>query len=85
MAGVGNVELSNSLFNQYLGEYWVFILIGIIYSTSIFYYLRNKIRLNKRMNKIAEYTAMIVYNILFIISVSYLVMGAYNPFIYFNF
>lgn len=85
MAGIGNVELSNSLFNQYLGEYWVFILIGIIYSTNIFYYLRNKIRLNKRMNKIAEYTAMIVYNILFIISVSYLVMGAYNPFIYFNF
>lgn len=85
MAGIGNVELSNSLFNQYLGEYWVFILIGIIYSTSIFYYLRNKIRLNKRMNKIAEYTAMVVYNFLFIISVSYLVMGAYNPFIYFNF
>lgn len=40
---------------------------------------------SRTLDLCAECTGVIVYNLLFIVSVSYLVMGAYNPFIYFNF
>ena len=60
-------------------------MIGAVYSTGLFKFLRVKMNERRTLNLCAECTGVIVYNLLFIVSVSYLVMGAYNPFIYFNF
>lgn len=85
MLAIGNAEIYDNYFFQYLGEYLALLIIGILYSVGAFKYFRDKMSLNSITDKIAEYLAIIIYNSLFIISVSYLVMGAYNPFIYFNF
>lgn len=88
MAGLGtDTELYDSIFVQYLCENLVLLIIGIIYSIGTFKYLRNKIGScgNATLNRAVDYGRIVVYMILFIVSVSYLVMGAYNPFIYFNF
>ena len=75
----------DNTFVQYIGEYWILLLIGAIYSTGFFKFLRVKMNESRTLDLCAECTGVIVYNLLFIVSVSYLVMGAYNPFIYFNF
>ena len=75
----------DNMFVQYIGEFWILLLVGILYSVGLFKFLRVKMSESRTLNLCAEYTGVIVYNLLFIVSVSYLVMGAYNPFIYFNF
>lgn len=85
MFGVGNAAIYDNVFLQYLGEYWVLFIIGLLYSFGLFRFLREKMRTNVKLNKLADGVGLVVYNVLFIVSVSYLVMGAYNPFIYFNF
>ena len=85
MFGFGNQTLYDNLFIQYIGEYWVLILAGAIYSIGMFKFLRVKMASNNFTDKLADCVGMVVYNVLFIVSVSYLVMGAYNPLIYFNF
>lgn len=85
MTGIGVAQIYDDMFIQNICEYWALIVIGAIYSVGLFKYLREKMSLNMIADRGAEYAGMIVYSALFIVSVSYLVMGAYNPFIYFNF
>lgn len=85
MFGVEKVPFYDQIFVQYLMENWVFLLIGVLYSLGLFKYLRKKMSEIPKADKLTDITTIIVYNGLFILSVSYLVMGAYNPFIYFNF
>lgn len=80
---------SGQIFSQYtfmfIKEYFVFFLLGIIFSTPI------AKRMNKNIVERAKYSDIfhicypVVSIILFIIAVTYLVTGSYNPFIYFNF
>lgn len=68
-------------------EYAVFFIIGFILCTPIAKRF-NKLCVDGKMklvNKCAVIVYPIVLMILFLISVSYLVIGSYNPFIYFNF
>lgn len=85
MFGLGDVSGIDNMFYQYFGEYWMFIFVGAVYSTGIFSYLRKRLSKIDILNRIIEFLGIAVYTVLFLISVSYLVMGAYNPFIYFNF
>ena len=89
MFGFGGVTSSSEVI-FYLHEYWVFIVVAIIYSTSAFAKLRNRIlRMSSQRDGSGENLLTIcgnlVYILLFLVSVSYLVIGSYNPFIYFNF
>ena len=69
----------------YLGENLVYILFGLIFSTPI----AKSISLRTggmTSGKAAADTAYVVaFAAVFLLSMSYLVKGAYNPFIYFNF
>lgn len=69
---------------QYILEYKVIIITAVIYAFAGFYLLRNKLS-HSKINSLIEVICPIVYAVLFFISVSYLAIGAYNPFIYFNF
>lgn len=65
-------------------EYGVFILLGIVLSTPVL----NKLNANPtvtRYNKILWVCKPVLLGVAFIWAVSFLVLGAHNPFIYFNF
>lgn len=87
MFGVNNNGFINDTTIMLVREYFVFIIAGIILSTPIAKRF-NKLCVEGRM-KIVNKCAVVVYPIvlmlLFFISLSYLVIGSYNPFIYFNF
>jgi len=68
-------------------ENWVFFVLGIVFSTPIarnmnemFYEKPGSI-----VNKLYTVLYPVVMLVIFIVSVSYLASGTYNPFIYFNF
>ena len=85
MIGLNGNGLLDNLATQYFCENWIFFIVGILYSVRLFKYMRERIEDNRKLVGKIEWLGMFVYLSLFVLSVSYLVMGAYNPFIYFNF
>ncbi len=79
----------NGFFSDYtlmfIKEYSVFFILGIVFSTPIAKYANKLIVENTKGTKLLEYVYPFAIMILFIIVLSYLVKGSYNPFIYFNF
>ena len=71
----------------FVHSYGIIVVIGLIYATSFFRAAKNRIIKDKSDQFINGFTciATIVYGVLFLVSISYIVMGSYNPFIYFNF
>lgn len=67
----------------YFAEFKIYILIGILISFRIPSLLLNLIP--RKMTKIQNGIMTVFYYSLFIMCITYLVKGSYNPFIYFNF
>lgn len=67
-----------------LKENYVILVIACLCSTPVFKYLKGKVDQTK-LAVPADVLKVVVYLVLLAFSVSYLVMGAHNPFIYFNF
>ncbi len=78
----GGGELINDSTIYYALNYIVYFVFAILISTPIFKKISEKVNGNNPV--IAVITAIGLF-VLLIISVSYIVKGAYNPFIYFNF
>ncbi len=87
MLGVNNNGFYSELAVMLIRENWVFIVLGILFSTPIARNMNNI--LYKKPNSAVNMVYTIIYPIgmllLLIVSVSYLASGTYNPFIYFNF
>ena len=66
-------------FFEFLFENIVIFMIAIIVSLGVIDFSKYK------NNKIFNFLSIVFFSILFIISISYLIKGVYNPFIYFNF
>lgn len=84
--GLGGAGLFCDTAAFYLREYLVPLAVGILCSTPIFRRLRE--RLEQRGDRAAfcaQLAAGTVQLLLFLVGVSYLVINAHNPFIYFNF
>ena len=68
-------------------EYWLFFLAGLLCSTTIFQSIKKKIA--EKESKVLQFAAQTisVFGLMFLTiwSVSYIILGAHNPFIYFNF
>lgn len=77
--------LFDNLAMQYLLEYKVILVVALIYGFAGFYSMRKSLTHNNKLNSLIEMVSPIVYIALFFVAVSYLAIGAYNPFIYFNF
>lgn len=75
----------NNIFIRYIRDYGFFIVLGIILSTSIGTIIMNKKFDNKTLFKLKESIVFLVLVFCFIWSISYLILGSHNPFIYFNF
>ena len=84
MMGIRGGALVDDLAIQNLGEYWLFLAFGLVYSVGLFQWARSQME-NTRFKVFVSSMGYVVYFVLFVIALSYLVMGAYNPFIYFNF
>ena len=78
----GNGTLINDSTIYYAMNYFVYFLIAILVSTPIFKNLSLKV---KGTNPVAYVVSSVGLLALLVVSVSYIVKGAYNPFIYFNF
>ena len=76
--------LENKIYDNqtilYIKEYGIYVILGILCSMPII----NRIEKFKNQ-KIYKITKIFIIILLFYLSMSYIVKGTYNPFIYFNF
>ena len=86
MLGMGQGALVSDLFFFYLRELAVLLVFAVLCSTRVFVCLRGWWASRGRvLRAVAEGWQVPLYMGLFLLSVSYLVVGGHNPFIYFNF
>lgn len=81
MLGLRGLPLYNSTVALILREYGVFLALGFLFATPIAVVCGCKIRKKKWSTYLLSFGEMAV----FLWAVSFVVLGAYNPFIYFNF
>lgn len=86
MFGASNTVFADGVFWFNLREYCFFLIAGIICSTPVFKVIKNELNLiNPKVTTLADGCYYVFQLGLFVISFSFLVMKAHNPFIYFNF
>ena len=84
--GLRGAPLADGVFRLYLHDYRVFLIAGILCATPLFKKFREKISaLSPRADRASETAACLAQIALFLLGISYLVIEAHNPFIYFNF
>lgn len=67
-----------------LREYGFFIIVGMLFSTPIIKRLEQKLDSSK-ISYVFAIVGPIIYGLIFLWAVSFILLGAHNPFIYFNF
>lgn len=82
MFGLNGASLWNGLTGAFIREYGVFLLAGVIFSLPIPDFLRGKCHISPNLMRIVGAVALLA---LTVIAISYVAIGSYNPFIYFNF
>lgn len=65
-------------------EYGVFIVLGIIFSTPVMKVIKDRAN-NTKVSYVLAIGEPMGYGVMFLWAVSFLILGAHNPFIYFNF
>lgn len=84
LGGYGNAIIDPRVYEM-LREYGVFVLLGVVFATPIVPCITTLGRKNRTIDKCIDLFVPIVYMLLFIWAISFLVLGAHNPFIYYNF
>ena len=83
---VSNNGLITNVSRYYLNSYLVMFIIGIIGSTpfmkNIVLKIKNK---NEKLNSLVNVLEIVTVMVLFVVSVSYIIDGSFNPFLYFRF
>ena len=69
----------------YFSEFWAFFLAAIIISTPVSKTIQRRLGGHPALSKTFDMTSAAACLVLFLVSISYLVLDTYNPFIYFNF
>lgn len=85
MFGLGNTAIWSDTAAMFLKEYIVFFLLGIIFAYPIAKKINTKLAIGVKYGSVFKIAYPIVMIIGFLLCVTYLIKGAYNPFIYFNF
>ena len=79
-----NGDFINQDFIYYFRNYFIILIIASIFSTPI--YKRISDYINKSKDSLfRSIIIMVIYILLFIITIAYLVSDTYNPFLYFRF
>ena len=82
MFGLNGAPLWNPLTTAFLREYGPFLAAGVLFSLPVPEFLRDRLHLSPSFMKVAGSACLLG---LTFIAVTYIVVGSYNPFIYFNF
>ncbi|MBQ0027098.1 MAG: MBOAT family protein [Lachnospiraceae bacterium] len=69
---------------RYMREYSPYMIMGIVFATPIMKVAKEKIE-NSKLANVTSVLIPIGYGIIFLWSVSFIILGVHNPFIYFNF
>ena len=81
LIGIGKVPLISAESIYYLKSYFIILIIGIIGATPI---MKNTFT-NQKNRKFINCLEPIFLVIVFVISISYIIDGSFNPFLYFRF
>ena len=82
MFGLNGAPLWNPLTGAFIREYGLFLAAGVLFSLPVPELLRDKLHLNPNFMQVAGSVGLLA---LTFIAVTYIAVGSYNPFIYFNF
>ena len=83
---VSSNGLITNVSKYYLNSYLVMFIIGIIGSTPLMKNIVLKIKnKNERLKSIVNVLEIVTVMVLFVVSVSYIIDGSFNPFLYFRF
>jgi len=82
MFGLNGAPLFNPLTGAFLREYGVFLLAGVLFSLPVPELLRDRLRVSPNLMKVVGSVCLLA---LTFVSITYIAVGSYNPFIYFNF
>lgn len=87
MFGGGNLPVLNQNTIYYLHEYGIYMLLGVLFSTPIMKIIGNKVRRisNDKIRNGFTHIQPVCQMVIFLWAVSFVMLGSYNPFIYFNF
>ena len=86
MFGLGGNALTDDMFLFYLREYGVILAAGLLCSTPLLRVCGEKLRsAGEKWGALWDWGGEAVQLALFIVGISFLVINAHNPFIYFNF
>ena len=84
--GIGGVAFADSQFAFFIREYAVALAVAVLCSTPAFKNFEERAEtVGGRQAAVVSSAGWIAQIILFAVSMSFLVMNSYNPFIYFNF
>lgn len=85
MLGIGTTMVDDT-FLFYTDNYLVLLLAAAVFAVPVAPWLRKKTdRLSKAPKTVCDVAYTVMLLALFLVSISYIVKGSYNPFIYFNF
>ena len=88
MFGFGGAGILSDQVLMYVREYFVFFVAAVIFCMPIgkrINYLIVQEKLNRNLVKVIDFVYPVLMIGIFLVCVTYLVKGSYNPFIYFNF
>ncbi len=86
MVGVRGFEFTmQNIIVRYMREYGIFIIAAIIFSMPVANIVKTGISASKKGELVLSVIMPVAYAFLFLWAVSFLILGAHNPFIYFNF
>ena len=82
MFGLGGASLWNPLTGAFLREYGPFLAAGVLFSLPVPEFLRDRLHVSPNLIRGVGSAALLA---LTFIAITYVAVGSYNPFIYFNF
>lgn len=83
--GINNISFINSVSIHYLKNYLIILIISILTCTPLFKNIIEKLKNNKKINKVINILEPIYLVLLLFIVTVYLIDNSYNPFLYFRF
>ena len=87
MFGCNNNGILSATAFMFVREYLPIIILGILFATPVIPMMNKWFHAHEdsAIHKVYSIAYPVLMSIMIVISVSYLVIGSYNPFIYFNF
>lgn len=85
LLNIGTSDITNIVSSYYLKSYLIVILLAVVLSTPLLKNIYLHLKKAKKYDNLINIVTSIFCIILLILSISYIVDGSYNPFLYFRF